>query len=170
MKRYSIYNLEFDLDRLEKEAFEIPELCHEREYISNSDFGVQIHEHSWEKFINLSDSYIENIFIEELKKFLNVTESTKNKQFRFSNIWLNINYPGSYNKAHTHNGCERSGVFYVKVPEDSGDLYFTKMDEYIKPYPGLLVLFDSNEEHAVEPNISDEPRISFAFNYRLKDI
>jgi hypothetical protein len=78
-------------------------------------------------------------------------------------------------------GAEISGVFYVKVPEgDSGRLVLVdprtrvNMSEKrlrslnfpIDPKEGTFVLFPSWLEHYVEPNKSDDIRISISFNLR----
>lgn len=103
-----------------------------------------------------------------------------------TNTWININEPGSYNKIHTHAIAALSGVFYVKVPEDSGNLIFRRTnDAYIlqgvatvmnkanhtecaiKPVEGRLVMFPSWLDHYVEMNESDEDRISIAFNVEI---
>ena len=50
------------------------------------------------------------------------------------NMWANINYPGSYNKDHVHPNSQWSGVYYVKVPKNSGHLFV----EDPRPGPNLL--------------------------------
>ncbi len=39
-------------------------------------------------------------------------------------IWANINPKDSFNMPHIHNAAYFSGVYYVKVPENSGNLFF----------------------------------------------
>jgi len=65
-------------------------------------------------------------------------------------------------------------VFYLKVPENSGNLIFRvkKNQKWLylneEPDEGKMVLFPSNLEHAAEVNSSNEVRISIAFNlYKL---
>ena len=97
-------------------------------------------------------------------------------------IWVNINYPGSYNLSHTHPLSSISGVFYIKVPENSGGIVFQNLfetnaaipafsknkkltiTEKIKPEEGKMVLFNSYLPHYVEQNHSDDDRISMSFN------
>lgn len=158
MSLYDLYKLNLDLQKLETEALQIPEIVSGREYVSNRNGGLQIHDSHWNN--ELKGFYTEKFLFREIKSFLGGIGG---------NIWLNINYPGSYNSPHIHQG-DRSGVYYVKVPEGSGDLVFTKTMETIIPKPGMLITFDAKEEHAVEPNLSDEPRISFAFNYFRKKL
>ena len=99
--------------------------------------------------------------------------------------WANINKKGNYNRRHVHMSSSifLCGVYYVKVPDNSGNIRFfdprgplmTSMKDhnyffgghehhFIIPKEGLLLFFPSWLEHDVEPNASDEDRISIAFN------
>ena len=51
------------------------------------------------------------------------------------NMWANINYPGSYNKQHIHPNSQWSGVYYVKVPKNSGSLFL----EDPRPGPNIIL-------------------------------
>jgi len=104
--------------------------------------------------------------------------------------WVNYNPPGSRNLRHQHNpycGNFLSGVFYVKVPQNSGDIIFhdprphisgaPDQEYYYDAHPSLLypslegdlLLFPSWLEHEVQENNSDEVRISISFNiFNLK--
>lgn len=114
------------------------------------------------------------------------------RKFELNNMWININKKGDYNIAHVHPGCDLSGIFYVKAPENCGKLVFnnphsfdefhlldTVSTEFMKKYnydfifeftpqEGLLVLFPASLQHLVEPNQTDEDRISIAFNLNLE--
>tara|TARA_B100000427_G_scaffold305165_1_gene290969 strand:+ start:747 stop:1340 length:594 start_codon:yes stop_codon:yes gene_type:complete len=90
-------------------------------------------------------------------------------------FWFNIMKPGDSTGWHDHKekAC-MSGVFYLKVPENSGNLIFRvkKNQKWLylneEPDEGKMVLFPSNLEHAAEVNSSNEVRISIAFNlYKL---
>ena len=86
-------------------------------------------------------------------------------------FWFNIAGPGESTGWHDHKErSELSGVYYLHVPDNSGDIHFRKKigDETfeweIKSQTGKLILFDSNIEHSVPENKSKENRISIAFN------
>ena len=103
-------------------------------------------------------------------------------------LWLNVNRRHAINKAHDHPFSFMSGVFYIKAPEKSGDLvlhndhnkilytrnfhsqYIKKWNSYnsvtyrLEPEENVLILFPSSVWHDVEPNLSDEARISLSFN------
>lgn len=102
------------------------------------------------------------------------------------NLWFNVNPPGTYNIIHTHPGSVLSGVYYIDVPaENMGNIRFYREDaaEYYIPsdsvgssnftglsveYPPrtkMLLLFPGWLKHSVQGNMSNENRISMAFNY-----
>lgn len=102
-----------------------------------------------------------------------------------ANCWANINPKYASNKIHDHANCLFSGVYYVKTPKNCGNLMFydprTARTFYkpsvqdFTPYTadavahaaeaGLLLIFPSWLKHGVEPNLSDEDRVSISFNY-----
>lgn len=93
-------------------------------------------------------------------------------------MWGNVNYKYCYNAAHIHGEC-LSGVFYLQVPKNSGRLIMCnpavrsdgkaiRSPNYaINPEPLGLIIFPSWLEHYVEPNVSDDCRVSIAFNLRV---
>ena len=107
------------------------------------------------------------------------------------NMWANINYPGAYNKQHNHPNSQWSGVYYVKVPKNSGSLFVEDprpgpnimMPRRLKGIPkalwrvviypaieGQIIMFPAWLSHGVEINESKEKgekgwRISVSFNF-----
>ena len=86
-------------------------------------------------------------------------------------FWFNIAAPRESTGWHDHKErSELSGVYYLYVPDNSGDIHFRKIDDdetfewEMKSQTGKLILFDSNIEHSVPENKSKENRISIAFN------
>jgi len=110
--------------------------------------------------------------------------------FQLNNLWININSKFSFNRPHVHPGSVVSGVYYVSVPKNSGNIVFNHpsrtqqyhiQDDAIKvstdinsstwhitPDAGLLILFPSWLEHYVEPNNNEDERISIAFNAHIE--
>tara|TARA_R110000803_G_scaffold36765_4_gene79015 strand:+ start:1823 stop:2410 length:588 start_codon:yes stop_codon:yes gene_type:complete len=105
------------------------------------------------------------------------------------NMWANINYSGGYNKPHVHPNSLWSGVYYIKTPENCGDLVIDDpklLSKTIaprrqepgpkhalgeiryKPIAGRLIMFPSYLNHCVELNKSDDIRISVSFNFLQK--
>lgn len=103
--------------------------------------------------------------------------------------WFNLNRKHDFNVSHRHPGSIFSGVYYIKVPENSGRIVFENpiaehsltigdaaVEEYnyftadtwkIQPTEGKLIIFPSWLRHSVEPNLSEQARISLAFNCTL---
>ena len=130
-------------------------------------------------------------FYEQLKKEVSRFENhTKCPKTSDSYTWININGKKDYNVAHAHPKGIISGVFYVKVPENSGKIILQHpglqvLESYWSPYydnytkynsatwsfvpkENNLLLFPSWLIHSVEPNLSDEKRISISFNFNGK--
>jgi len=106
------------------------------------------------------------------------------------NMWANINPPGGMNRAHQHPNSLWSGVYYIKAPKDSGHL---KIDDprssaamcrprqkdgekparlfretHYEPIAGRCIMFPSWLMHCVDPNNSNDIRISVSFNFLRK--
>ena len=106
------------------------------------------------------------------------------------NMWANINPPGGSNRAHQHPNSLWSGVYYIKAPKNSGHL---KIDDprsvacmsrprqkdgkkplrlfretHYEPKAGRLIMFPSWLMHCVDPNESNDIRISVSFNFLQK--
>ena len=107
------------------------------------------------------------------------------------NMWANINYPGAYNKQHIHPNSQWSGVYYVKVPKNSGNLFVEDprpgpnilLPRRVKGIPqqlwrvvsypaieGQMIMFPAWLTHGVEINESKEKgekgwRVSVSFNF-----
>ena len=107
---------------------------------------------------------------------------------RINNMWVNINGYKDYNLEHHHSNAVISGVYYVKVPKNSGDLVFShpatlglqydwgennlkEFNRYnaatwiIPPIENRMFLFPGWLRHSVRPNLNkDQERISISFN------
>ena len=91
-------------------------------------------------------------------------------------LWLNISSYTNWNSPHTHVTLadsypyiKFSGVLYLKVPPNSGEINFKNPlnpNSYteILPQEKMMIIFPSILEHYVEPNLNQEDRISIAFN------
>ena len=109
------------------------------------------------------------------------------------NMWANINEHRDFNKAHLHPNSDWSFAYYVKATEDSGGIVFCDprvrrlmnvQDEIlidysndsqhsiytVNPLNGQLIIFPSYLEHYVEPNLTQETRISISGNIRYEKI
>lgn len=138
--------------------------------IQKSNFG------GWHSELDLHDHEM----FYELKSLImylaeDIVEPYTTSKLKFLEMWTTVNGKGNYNAHHTHRGII-SGIFYVKVPKDSGRVVFcnpairafnhpiSKSDLPVDPEPAALMFFPSWLEHYVEPNNSDEERIVISFN------
>ena len=103
------------------------------------------------------------------------------------NMWANINPLGGYNAPHIHANSLFSGVYYIKAPKDSGKLICNDprpgeqvimparvkgtppkelwREVHLDPLEGRIIMFPSWLWHCVEPNKSNDIRISVSFNF-----
>lgn len=83
-------------------------------------------------------------------------------------FWFNYAKPGESTGLHDHTELSAlSGVIYLSAKPSSGNLYFHKdgeVDLEIMPSIGKLVLFEPWMRHGVRENLSDQNRLSMAFN------
>jgi uncharacterized protein (TIGR02466 family) len=104
-----------------------------------------------------------------------------------TNMWTTIYPTGAYVPEHTHSNSLLSGVFYVKAPENCGNIVFhdpsfiakTMMIHKIDQFPtvdtkfiqevedGMMILFPSWLPHMTLKNDSKEDRIILSFNIGL---
>ena len=131
-------------------------------------------------------SAIKNTFIEPEDALREMYGFKKNTGLFIDSAWININTPYSYNAPHSHPGSFLSGVYYVKVPENSGGLFFNSPSPvqgmytpqhlifHFSPHNCLkwnipnqesqALIFPAWMEHYVSQNLSKEDRVSIAFN------
>jgi len=83
--------------------------------------------------------------------------------------WFNYMPPESTTTLHTHDDDDEllSAVYYVDVPENSGNLIIYQDAEKIEisPETGLFVFFKPDVKHEVSRNNSNEPRLSIGINF-----
>ena len=106
------------------------------------------------------------------------------------NMWANINPPGGMNRAHQHPNSLWSGVYYIKAPKNSGHLKIDDprssaamsrprqkegekpprlyIETHYEPIAVRCIMFPSWLMHCVDPNNSNEIRISISFNFLQK--
>ncbi len=112
----------------------------------------------------------------------------KKQTVKIDNMWAIINIGGSANLRHQHGNSTISGAYYVRAPENSGDIVFydprpaavyshptvtnpnllNAQINGIKPKEGALVLFPSYLDHSVNENLSNSERIVISFNIQIQ--
>lgn len=86
-----------------------------------------------------------------------------------SGFWMNEMGPNAVTSEHDHDEYDEllSGVYYVQVPTDSGELHI--VDQYsrtvVTPEAGMFVFFAPSVRHSVSVNRSSERRISIGMNF-----
>lgn len=104
-------------------------------------------------------------------------------------LWINIAPPGEYQELHKHDGSHFSLAYYVKTPQNCGNLVFNNLETFVsdqlpvegfgefyndsvtyEPEESKLIIFRSNFLHLVEKNRSDEDRCSISANFSFKEI
>jgi len=180
-----INKLNIDNNDLIKYCYKIKESTQSR-FVSN--------EGGWQSDdLNLQDTELQP-FIEELKNniisYINQCGFKKDLKYKLVNMWININGYKDYNRPHIHPGCLFSGVYYLKTPENCGDIVFKHSanslqydwkkdllkevmsnncnDWFLPVQKGKMFIFPSWLYHYVMPNLNEkEDRISLAFNINL---
>ena len=152
---------------------------------NKSGTGYQTEDRDYEKYKFLFDQ----IFPHTVTFF---KEFGYEGELFLDNFWFNINRYKEGNKTHSHPCTSIAGVFYVKTPENCGNIVFenpnchidwTWTEDRIKernPYnhqsyffnskENLLLMFPSYLRHYVNMNKSQEDRISMAFNLGCRQI
>ena len=106
------------------------------------------------------------------------------REIIFNTCWININSHGNFNEQHRHPSTHLSAVYYVKALPDCGKIYFIRdgrLEDYFpstkNPNPhnmprvgeeaktNKFYIFPSYLDHKVDPNFSNDERISMAFNF-----
>jgi uncharacterized protein (TIGR02466 family) len=113
---------------------------------------------------------------------------TKQVSLELATCWAIVNGKLASNVVHCHPNSFLSGVYYVSVTEESGDIFFQEprqganmllcpVTEFTpltirqvtyRPRPGAMLIFPSWLYHGVGPNLTETPRVSLSFNFRFK--
>jgi len=147
---------------------------------------------------NVNGFQSEDLLKSEFKSFVEILNTEVNILFKhyggnhelkLDNFWLNVNGYKDYNINHIHPKSILSGVYYSKVPDNSGDIVFDhnakdlmhsiwsnfEPNQYTNinsktwrftPEENLLLIFPSWLPHSVLPNMNkNEKRYSISFNF-----
>jgi len=125
-----------------------------------------------------------------IQEYVGIFHIAKNYDINVKNLWFNCNRYKDYNQMHNHAGCDISACYYLKAPKNSGNfilenpnsaftsqLWYRYPMAYYNEYnsgshkiaakENKLIVFPSYVYHSVEPNMTDEDRISIAFNMNV---
>lgn len=174
-------DLNNDLDNIEKECIIRSNLSMSRNL---SNLG------GWQS----TDIFSNDVFFSDLiRQLQNITTNfAKSIEINLSKnnsvqMWININGYRDSNVIHDHPKSIFSGVYYIKVPKNSGNIKFyhpaysklqrdwvnMNIESYnfynshywsLTPIENKFFIFPGWIDHSVEPNLSQEKRISISFN------
>lgn len=119
---------------------------------------------------------------DEFYKFKNNYLKYDNTDFKITTSWLTKSEKGEYSHLHKHKNSIYSGILYLQVDDNSGDICFENQytntfyilpkedniynaNEYlIKPKNNMIIFFPSDIHHRILENKSNIIRYSIAFN------
>ena len=180
-----IYKIKLDLDVKKLQSF-----CNN--YKHNDTVGKVLSNRGG---YHSNDLPLDNVILQPLIKEIETHSSqfantffSKNKQI-LNNMWFNINFYKDSNISHNHFGDDISGVYYIKTPNECGniifehpakdlfDYYFLNVENrkevniynartwWMPSEVNMLYLFPAWLNHSVELNKNKtEERISISFN------
>ena len=157
---------------------------------SKKDKGVKkTNVNGWHSETNMHELPQFKPLIDELYKmqFDMFKEEWLDRKPRLGNMWANINYQGGYNRPHVHPNSLFSGVYYIKASNGCGNLVCNDprpgiqtvmpsrkngqppkhlwREVHLEPREGRIIMFPAWLWHCVEPNESNDIRISVSFNF-----
>jgi len=165
-------------------------------YVSNIDYKRTA---SNDGFMSMDSNVLESPellhFKKEIDKKINIYfHGVCNYDYKarpeLSSSWVVVHRPGDFALEHYHCNAVISGIWYLKTPENCGDICFVNPgnqpfgsmlvfdvkehnninahDFSIKPKKDAMYLFPAQLKHYVRRNESEDTRISLAFNYFIR--
>lgn len=115
---------------------------------------------------------------EHLGHYLAGLEYHRPSWWKIVECWMTAYDKGDFAHLHTHMPSDISGVYYVRTSGNDGRIFFMNPNQmvntpmyrhigdrtFIEPEDGMLILFPAWLNHGVEPNRTDDRRLSVAFN------
>ena len=160
---------------------------------SNEDKGIKrTNMNGWHSHTDMLKIPVFKPLVDELFKmqFEVFNEEHLAREPIIGNMWANINPPGGYNSPHIHPNSHFSGVYYIKATKDSGKLSCNDprpgvqlnmpvrkegrppkhlwREVHLAPVEGRIIMFPAWLWHCVDPNNTNDIRISVSFNFIQK--
>ena len=188
-----LYKFEYPAAELSKNV--IVDRIKEIETADPTDISLKYSQGSYTSFYNRNDIFDERC-LAQLKIFIQQSVSQVHKhcgldgELMITRSWANINRKYSYHEQHHHCPNIWSGVYYVQAADDDATICFVNSNIINSSWPyaankiynndlnssqtvcrvhtGMLLVFPSYLQHKVEQHMTDNERISIAFNMDLK--
>jgi uncharacterized protein (TIGR02466 family) len=125
-----------------------------------------------------------DIVMMNIEEFAKIYQIRPNLKLTCESLWINIAPTGEYQEVHKHGGSHFSVAYYVKTPQNCGNIIFNNLETFIsgvlpvQQFSNLysesysytaeeskLIIFRSNLLHLVEKNRSSEDRCSISANF-----
>ena len=157
---------------------------------SNQDQGVQKTNYKgWHSTTDMASKPEYQHLVNEIKIMCKdvFKEEWLDREPVLGNMWANINPKDGLNQPHIHPNSLFSGVYYIKSNPQAGRLRIYDprpgvqivmpirkegqlpkhlwRDANLDPIPGRIIMFPAWLWHSVEPNQSNDLRISVSFNF-----
>jgi uncharacterized protein (TIGR02466 family) len=179
---YEIQDLQVNLDLVNSKITDLlkqPELWYLRNHGLQTYNLIEILPEFEEIFTNLTP------VAQEIINSWGINHTVKLKLY-----FINVDRRYSYSASHLHANCILSGVFYTKIPKQSGNIVFERPDSQetyfklhngssnpysdktysITPHDNMALLFPPYLKHRVDLSLIDDndSRISIAFDYSVE--
>ncbi len=192
MRVSPIFSQFLAVDHLDIDNAAIKRQCYT---IKDNDSGRQLsNKGGWQSnLLSLDDlvfSQLKQAIVDKTTQ-LNVMLGFEDLPIVLGTSWININGLNHFNAPHCHPLSFYSAVYYVKSELGMGELvfrnpfnfydnilamnppkqctFFNSLDWMVQPKSGDLVIFPSWLLHYVNPNLTNEDRISIAINLTIED-
>ena len=155
--------------------------CQECEKVNHqlADSILKLSDEAILKKTHLFEGRYENIYVQrdDLPGLNTILEKAVALAAEYSNakvedltigFWINLMNEGDITSLHSHDDLDEmvSGVYYVQVPEGSGEFICYEADKefHVTPEEGCFVIFSPSLPHEVTKHENKIPRISIGFN------
>lgn len=186
-----IYYADFDIGTREKIRMEMEEALKNVSFRNKHDKLNPKNSYNWHtqdfslSDISLMENSIEKYQLYNFKKeldihLLNVVREDKLRLgYKFQSSWFTSMKKGQFAHIHNHGVCDLCGCYYFKTNGKDGSFIVHNTDRIVNdfvfsdhtdetvrydPVEGRLLLFPSWVWHSISENLTDNERISFAFN------
>jgi len=126
--------------------------------------NVNVWQSNWEMYSQPGIDFV-------AEKSKNLTKKIAQEYYNFPifnpdivDCWVNIYNTDSGCRVHQHFPATFSLVYYVAVPQNSGNIYFPDIETSLTPEPGLLLCFRGDLWHGVQFNLTTIDRIVIGIN------